>query len=106
MTKQTVEGFIRMILAMFGGGSIVGGWLTEQLLAEIIGAVAVLVVAAWQFWVTTRKNMIVVVNSMDPVSGVVMKPTPEGVALANQIPSRTVAVAGTVDAAVVADTRK
>lgn len=102
MNKETIASFIRGCFYMCGGAALMGGWLTDQMLAEIIGAVSALLAAGWSIWAWRTARIIAVTNSREEVAGVIIKPTPDGFALANSIPSKTVVVSGTVDAAVVA----
>lgn len=102
MNAEQVKSLLNAVVAACGGGGIIGGWINANLTVELIGAVMVLAAAAWQLWKMTRKNMVVVVNAMPDVAGVITHNTPEGRALANSIPNKSVAVTGSVDAAVVA----
>lgn len=102
MNKDSFISLCRGVFYMCGGGSLIGGWLTESLLTEILGAVFTLGAAAWSIWAWRTASIIAITNARPEVAGVIMNPTSDGVAMANAIPSKTVAVSGTVDAAVVA----
>ena len=102
MNKENFISLCRGIIYMCGGGGLVGGWMTEQMLVELLGAVFTLGAAGWSIWAWRTARLIAITNARKEVAGVIMHPTPDGVALANQTPSKTVAVSGTVDAAVVA----
>lgn len=104
MNKDSFISLCRGLFFMCGGGGLIGGWLTDSLLTEILGAVFTLGAAAWSIWAWRTARIISITNAKEEVAGVILKPTPDGVALANSIPSKTVAVSGTVDAAVVAKT--
>lgn len=104
MNKDSFISLCRGVFYMCGGGSLIGGWLTESLLTEVLGAVFTIGAAGWSIWAWRTARIIAITNAKEEVAGVITKPTPEGVAMANSIPSKTVAVSGTVDAAVVAKT--
>lgn len=103
MNRDSFISLVRGIFYMCGGGGLIGGWLTESLLTEVLGAVFTLGAAGWSIWAWRTARLVVITNAREPVAGVIMKPTAEGVALANATPSKTVAVAGSDDAAVVAE---
>ena len=108
MNEEQVKSFVRSLVSTFGG-MVAGyfaakGWFTvDQVLSVLnsgtfVGLVTSIVVALWGLWVHTQSNSIAVVDKIPAVAGVVTKPTVEGKALADSIPSRTVATAGTVAA--------
>lgn len=101
-TKDQILGFLQRVL-MFGGGVAVGkGWISEQLMMQIVGAIIAIAGIAWGVAINTKSSLIARVDSIPEVGGVVMKPTAAGDALAARIPSETVVVAGTPDAVKVA----
>jgi hypothetical protein len=74
--------------------------------ASIIEGVSMLVAILtplYAGWRRSQKQMITDVDAMPDVAGVVTKDTPDGRALARDVPSKTVVAAGTSDAAKVAD---
>lgn len=102
MNPEQVKGLVNLVVGACGGGGFIGGWINTNLTVEVIGALMVLGASGYQMWKLSRKNMTATVDKFPVVAGVILHPSPEGVAIANSIPSKTVAVSGTVDAAVVA----
>jgi hypothetical protein len=112
MNEEQVKSGIRWLITTFGG-VVAGffaakGWFTvDQVLSVLnsgtfIGVVTSGVILVWGLITHKKSNAVAVVNAMPEVQGVVTAPTADGRALANAVPSATVAVAGTQAAAQVA----
>lgn len=104
--KQTLRAGIIAL-----GGFLVGkGWVTSETIQAvansevIIGLVVAAITWGWGYIARSNKNLVVAADSVPGVKGVVTNATQEGIALANSIPSPSVAPAGTTQAANVAST--
>lgn len=103
ITWAQISGIVQRIL-MFAGGLAVGkGWISEELMVQIVGAAMSIAGILWGVKNNTPAALVSTVNSMPEVVGVVTKPTEEGKALAAAIPSLSVAPAGTSAAVAVAN---
>ena len=88
---------------MFGAGlAVARGWISEELAIKIVGVVLAVGGVIWGVKVNTQPALVASVNAMPAVAGVVTKATVEGKALADSVPSHTVAPAGTSAAASIA----
>ena len=112
MNPDQIKSLVRSLVGTFGG-MIAGwfaakGWFTvDQVLSvlnspTVIGIVSSVVMAAWGLFTHTTVNTVAAANALPQVAGVITMPTVEGRALAEAIPDKSVAVAGSVDAATVA----
>lgn len=112
MNPEQSKDLVRHVVTLFGG-MIAGwfaakGWLTtEQVMGVLnspafIGIVGALVTGAWGFISRSDKNMVAAADAVPGVQGVITKRNQEGIALAESVPSETVAPAGTVQAEAVA----
>ena len=108
MNQEQVKSLIRSFISTFGG-FIAGwfaskGWFTvDQTLAVLNSPVFIGIVTSggavvWGWINHTPTNTIAAANALTQVQGVIMAPTVEGKAIADSIPERSVAVAGTQDA--------
>lgn len=112
MNEEQVKSTIRSLVGAFGG--VIAGWFAakgwftvDQVVGVLnspvlVGIAASLVMGIWGLFVHSKTNAVAVVDAMPEVAGVVTKPTVAGAELAKAVPSPTVAVAGTTDAAAVA----
>jgi len=62
-----VWSMVRWALATLGGGAVTSGWLTENDLSTIVGAVISILTVAWGIWVRhgTRQVPVEVAKSVD-----------------------------------------
>lgn len=102
-------GALRPILAVIGTLAASFGWVSPDevssltdLIVRISGDVLAVGSIAWAAWARRQKALVQAVNAMPEVQGVVTAPTAAGRALADSIPSHTVATAGSPAAATVA----
>ena len=112
MTTDQAKSMVRWFVNTFGsfiaGWFAAKGWFTvDQVLSVLnspvlLGFASSLVMAGWGLFVHTPANTVASANALPMVQGVITAPTVEGKALADSIPEKTVAVAGTSDAAAVA----
>ena len=54
MNPAIIGGIVRAILAAIGGGSAAGGWLTDDVIAQLTGALTVALSAWWSWHVKTH----------------------------------------------------
>ncbi len=112
MNAEQVKSLIRTLIATFGG-TIAGffaakGWFTiDQTLSVLnspvfLGLIMSVGGVIWGQLGHTSSGIVAAANALPAVQGVITTPTVEGQALAASIPEKTVAVAGTQDAASVA----
>jgi hypothetical protein len=106
------------LVTTFGAG-IAGfvagkGWASSQtvmallnspeLLSFLASAIVTLPTLAWGLYVHTKKYATEVVDAIPEVKGVITESSPDGIALAKNIPSATVAASGTPAAIAIAKT--
>lgn len=112
---EQIKGIVRWSVTMFGG-VVAGwfaarGWLNAQQVMDILnsptfaGIIVSLVGGAFSLMAHTQANAVKVVDAMPEVAGVLTRGTNAGAALAESIPSVTVAVVGTQAAAALAAKR-
>lgn len=95
ITWDQISGLLQRIL-MFAGGLAVGkGWISEELMTQIVGAIIGIGGILWGVKVNTKTALVQSVNAMPEVQAVITKPTPEGVGLASAVPAGSVVPAGT-----------
>lgn len=112
MNEEQVKSLIRTLVTTFGG--VISGWfaakgwfsvddvLTFLNSGTFVGVLTSIIVGAWGYFVHTKSNAVAVVDKMPEVAGVVTRPTVAGRILAHDVPSATVAPAGSPDAAAIA----
>lgn len=100
---------LRPILAAAGVLVVSFGWVPADQVATITNAILQIAGAAttigsilWAIWARRQTALVAAVNAMPEVSGVVTAPTAAGTRLAAAVGARTVAPAGSQDAADVA----
>lgn len=101
---QQVQDSIRTLLAAVAGAALNHGIISGSTFSLIMGSLAILVPWIWGILTHTKSNQVATVDAMPEISGVVTTKTPDGAKLAASIPSTTVVMAGTPDAAAVAKT--
>lgn len=100
LSWDQVSGFIQRLL-MFGGGIAVGrGWISQELMVQIVGALIGIGGVLWGIKVNTQAALVQSVNAIPSVQGVITAPTFAGRELAEAVAApSTVAAAGTPAAA-------
>lgn len=112
MNKEQINSLIRQAMLFVAG--IIGGttfvskfFTTEQVVTiltsdTVLGFISSLVMggiaSAWALVTRSNKNLVASANALPEVQAVITKPTPEGRALAQAVPSAAVVPAGTVAA--------
>lgn len=99
MNQAQILGALRTILPAVLMYAVGKGWISQSEVADLAAAVATLVATGFSVWNHTEANTVAAANDLPGVAGVITKHTAEGVALANSVPSSTVAPAGTIAAA-------
>jgi len=61
-----VWSLVRWALASLGGGAVASGWLTENDLSTIVGAVVSLLTVAWGIWVRAGTKQVPVEVAKNP----------------------------------------
>lgn len=56
MSSDQIFSFIRHALTLLGGIFVTRGWIDEQSLSQIVGAVATLLGFAWSAWTHTLSS--------------------------------------------------
>lgn len=109
MTQQQIMDLLRQILQVFGTVATAFGFLSADAVAQwtatilqIAGPLAMIGGVVWGILDNRKSKLVADVDQMSGIAGVVTTKDQEGVALANSIPSNTVAPAGTNMAASVA----
>lgn len=105
MNPQTLN-LIRTVMQI-AGTMLVGHHLfgiDQEAWTAISGAILMATPAIWGLMATRKASIVATVNNMPEVAGVITKPSTEGLALANSVPSPTVVPAGTIAATTVAQT--
>jgi len=102
MDKEQVLGLLRDFLKLLGGALVTNGVVTTADWTTWSGLIIMLAPLGWSMYERTHARMVAKVDALPGVAGVVAHNTVEGRQLADDIPSDTVAVAGTKAAAVVA----
>lgn len=109
MNEQT-SGQLRQLLQALGGIATALGWLTTgqvdlwiQVILQAAGPLFMVAGVIWSWKVNRPVDLVASVVAMaddpnSPVKGVVMAPTIEGRALANEFTSNKIAPAGSTDA--------
>ena len=106
--KSLIRWFINTFGSFIAGWFAAKGWFTvDQVLTvlnspALAGAATSIVIAGLGLFAHTQVNTIAAADAIPGAKGVIMAPTVEGKALADAVPSKTVVVAGTVEAASVA----
>lgn len=97
-----ISGFVQRTLMFLGGLAVGKGWVSEQLMIQLVGVAMGIIGFLWGIGSNTEKSLVKSVDAIPSVAGVVPKATPEGKALAEAVKSPTVAVAGTQAASTLA----
>lgn len=98
-----ISGLVQRVL-MFGGGIAVGkGWISEQLMVQIVGALVGVFGVLWGVKVNTQASLVESVDTIakqpgSPVKQVLMENTVDGRAIAASLPGTTTVVAGSPSA--------
>ncbi len=102
MNQEQYLGLFRDFLKLLGGALVTNGIVTTADWTTWTGVLIAAAPIGWSVYEKTKARMIARVDAMPEVAGVVTKSTPEGKALAAENPSPTVAMAGSVQAEMVA----
>lgn len=106
MNQEQVLNLVRTFMQI--AGSMLVGYhlfgIDSQAWTAITGGVLMATPAIWGVVTNRRASQVAKVNAMPEVAGVITKPSTEGLALANSVPSPTVVPAGTIAATTVAQT--
>jgi hypothetical protein len=116
MNSEQVKSLVRQgllfVAGLIAGTSFVSKFFTpDQVIAIftsdtvinlIVSGVMAGVASFWALLSRTNKNLVATADAVPGVAGVIVKPTEEGRAIANAVPSPTVVPAGTAVAADVA----
>lgn len=78
------------------------GWGNSEIWTAAGGFVISLAPLTWSLIRHTKVGTLLAADALPEVAGVIMKPTDEGTTLAQSAPSKTVTVAGSQTAAVIA----
>lgn len=105
---EQIKTSVRWLVTTFGAGLagfLAGkGWATTQQVMDALNSPALLsfvvtiVPLIWGLVARSKNNIVAAANDLPEVAGVIMKSTPEGVKIAEAVPSVTVVPAGTVQA--------
>lgn len=100
--NEQMLGTLRDICKLIGAALVTKGAVTAVDWTTYTGIILALAPLAWSFYERTKARMIAKVDALPEVAGVIPKNTPEGIALAKEVPSITVAPAGTIAAVAIA----
>lgn len=98
-----VSAAVQRISMVVGGFLVANPWAAESKYGQIAGAVIVLAGLVFGFKTNTVPALVAKVDAIakdkdSPVQGILMAPTPEGIAIANSLPGATTVPAGTLQA--------
>lgn len=109
MNETQLMDLLKQVLQVAGTIATAFGLLTPAETASyttsilaVAGPIAMIGAVVWGFLDARKSKLVATVNAMPEVAGVVTTQTTEGRALANAVPSNTVAAAGTTAAANIA----
>jgi hypothetical protein len=58
MNSEQIASFVRQILLAVGGFVVGKGWVDNETMIQIAGALSVLIGSVWAFWSRTNKNIV------------------------------------------------
>lgn len=109
---EQTKSIVRWLITAFGAGVAGwfahGGFVTQQQVMDVLNSPAFLSIATslvglvWGMKAHTQTSTVAAANAIPEVQGVIVASTTAGMALAQSIPEKSVAVAGTADATAVA----
>lgn len=102
MNYEQIAGVLRAVLPALLAYAVGKGWVSSSSVADITAGIIAVGAALWSIFAHTTTQQVANVNAMPAVAGVITAKTPEGVALAQAIPSATVAPAGSPTAGSIA----
>lgn len=68
MNTEQITSIVRQILLAVGGFVVGKGWVDNETMMQIAGALSVIVGSVWALWTRTKKNIVASAAAKVPVS--------------------------------------